>query len=977
MGIPATASALLFGHVPEGAYVIPASLSFSKAVYTRLARTPSSDGNAQTWTLSTWIKRADVASSTILFSAGTSNTFHFDIALYSDGRILVDSDAASRDTFRCATTTVLKDTASFYHLVFVFDSTEPIQEDRFKIYINGEREILTYSTNVRSNAETVCNRAYPHYIGGQRNSDNSLNFHGSVADLHFIDGEALLPTDFGETDDFGVWQAVRFGGAHGQNGYHLKFADNSSVEALGYDSVLGNHWTVSNLLNVAKPYSTRVGATAIGSSTSFNKPISYLFDGDENTYLEAVGADLSSMDTIIQIDFPADLQPSFTSKLSINVNRFSDGILRVGYNGNALQTVPSGSGFYTHTLATGSGTLSQIVVSLQRPNNSSISSPGIRRISLDNIDLLNQPFSNYRIDSPTNDYRERDDVGAASQVPSNYATLNPIGSGFRSQKVYLQNGNLSVSLGNSKYVTYAFVSTLAVTSGKYYFEAAALDNFSGNHSIGILEASRFVNGVDGNPQYSAANFGRFTDGWSYNSLDGDVYNNNNIISSVSSWRSNEVSCTIGCAFDADNHILRFYKNGVLQVTIPNIPLGTYCFAIGIANPSTKSARGFNFGVNFGQQPFLQAPPSNHLALCTANLPEPPIKNGEDHFHAKTYIGNGASQTISDMNSMGPDMVWIKSRSDGDHHILMDTVRGDTSLIRPNKAQKQEITDGTSEYITDFSNDGFTIFDQPRSPGDSCNQLDSSLVAWAWNSGSSTEDNLDGTLTSQVRASPVAGFSIVRYEGTGRPETVGHGLNTPPALYIIKRLTGNTGTRSQHFDWTTYTTAIDGGLDYLKLNRNYVSQASTLSVPTSSVFSISASDSLNKLGFFYISYCFSSVYMYSAVGTYTGFGPNPTTGDSNSTGPFVFLNFKPAFLLIKKVDVKTADWVIFDSARNSSNPVSSSIVVNSESGEKAGISTSFYSNGFQVHSEDINSKNHRYLYYAVAENPFSSNGGLAR
>jgi len=46
-------------------------------------------------------------------------------------------------------------------------------------------------------------------------------------------------------------------------------------------------------------------------------------------------------------------------------------------------------------------------------------------------------------------------------------------------------------------------------------------------------------------------------------------------------------------------------------------------------------------------------------------------------------------------------------------------------------------------------------------------------------GSSTVTNNDGTIESQVRANPSAGFSIVTYTGTGSNATVGHGLGVAP------------------------------------------------------------------------------------------------------------------------------------------------------------------------------------------------------
>jgi alpha-acetolactate decarboxylase len=60
-----------------------------------------------------------------------------------------------------------------------------------------------------------------------------------LADVHFIDGQALTPTSFGEFDaTTGVWNPKAYTGTYGTNGFHLDFADNSSNTAttLGKDT---------------------------------------------------------------------------------------------------------------------------------------------------------------------------------------------------------------------------------------------------------------------------------------------------------------------------------------------------------------------------------------------------------------------------------------------------------------------------------------------------------------------------------------------------------------------------------------------------------------------------------------------------------------------------------------------------------------------------------------------------------------------
>ena len=105
------------------------------------------------------------------------------------------------------TTQVFRDPSSFFHLVVAFDTTQSTANDRIKIYINGSQVTDFSSTNnPTQNDNTGVNSAADHRIGqgsGATYSGSSYAFNGYLADVHFIDGQALAPTDFGETDDNG------------------------------------------------------------------------------------------------------------------------------------------------------------------------------------------------------------------------------------------------------------------------------------------------------------------------------------------------------------------------------------------------------------------------------------------------------------------------------------------------------------------------------------------------------------------------------------------------------------------------------------------------------------------------------------------------------------------------------------------------------------------------------------------------------
>jgi hypothetical protein len=87
--------------------------------------------------------------------------------------------------------------------------------------------------------------------------DQSSFYDGYLAEFYQIDGQALSPTDFGEFDeDSGIWKPIRYTGSYGTNGFHLDFADSSS---LGNDvSGNNNNFTTTNLASTDQTTDTPI-----------------------------------------------------------------------------------------------------------------------------------------------------------------------------------------------------------------------------------------------------------------------------------------------------------------------------------------------------------------------------------------------------------------------------------------------------------------------------------------------------------------------------------------------------------------------------------------------------------------------------------------------------------------------------------------------------------------------------------------------
>ena len=120
----------------------------------------------------------------------------------------------------------------------------------------------------------------------------------------------------------------------------------------------------------------------------------------------------------------------------------------------------------------------------------------------------------------------------------------------------------------------------------------------------------------------------------------------------------------------------------------------------------------------------------------------------------------------------------------------------------------------------------------------------------------------------------------------------------------------------------------------------------------------------------IAYCFTPVEGYSAFGSYTGNG--------STDGPFIYTGFKVAFLVQKRTD-STGNWRIRDTKRGTYNAIEDVLYADTNASTITEDPYDFLSNGFKIRTSGPhnNASGGSYVYIAFAENPFSSNGGLAR
>jgi len=348
-----------------------------------------------------------------------------------------------------------------------------------------------------------------------------------------------------------------------------------------------------------------------------------------------------------------------------------------------------------------------------------------------------------------------------------------------------------------------------------------------------------------------------------------------------------------------------------------------------------------------------------------------IDDPSAYFQIALHSSANAATITNDGNSnLQPDLIWSKARGAAHNHGLYDSTRGVTKFLSSN-ATSAETTASSGFDLTSFNTDGFSTGN---------NQFNTicggtTYVAWQWKAnGGTTSTNNDGSVTSTVQANQDAGFSIVTFTSAASSGTgifsVGHGLGQTPAMVITKNRGGSAS------NWWTWHKGLTGG----NSNTSYIVALERITAEgsysnawgagmTSSVFGMqSGNTALASTD--YLAYCFAEKQGYSKFGSYVGNG--------NSNGPFIYTGFKPAFVIVKRID-STGDWVMYDSKRNPSNVVDKYLMPHNANAEATASSEliDFLSNGFKVRGtwNGFNASGGSIIYMAFAENPFVTSTGI--
>jgi len=572
----------------------------------------------------------------------------------------------------------------------------------------------------------------------------------------------------------------------------------------------------------------------------------------------------------------------------------------------------------------------------------------------------------------------------------NYCTLNPLAK--PPQFPAMAEGNLRTGDTNVGNFHQTVGSTIAASSGKWYWEIALNGTTYNSRSLGIAFASQLCayaptaqnamwNTTSDLKDYRAILIANSTTVTPCRSIAGTVTTATNI-TLPSTLTSTSVFMV---AMDITTGAIWFGLNGtwLKGATTAEIIAGTTTNAVytDIGSPSDSwtpavynyiGPAGYGWIANFGQRPFSYTPPTGFSALNTQNLPDATIKKGSEYFDIVTSTATVSTGTTVSSLSFSPGLMWRKNRNNVEQHYLVDAIRGTSTggFLSSNSTAAATGYPNSDGTLT-FNSNGYTITDTNWNAGEFYFNS-RTYVDWMWNAGDTTVTNTSGSITSQVRANPAAGFSIVTYTGNGTATaTIGHGLNAIPNMIITF---GRTGGATDHAVYHSSLTNASSSMLWLNSTGGATINAAywNSTAPTSTVFTGGATGNyVNNTGWTMVAYCFSAVAGYSKFGSYTGNG--------SADGPFVYCGFRPKFVLIRSTTA-ARDWLMYDTARGTYNVLSEGPLQPNTTGTPYGagyLGLDIVSNGFKLRESttNMNASGETHIFMAFAENPFKNS--LAR
>ena len=925
-----------------------------------LSRTPSSDGNRRTFSISVWVKRSALGGID-LFSTGSNSynqlswTFRFtsDDALYvyaSLAGISNDVVIASKAKFR--------DTSNWYHFMCAYDSTQATASNRVKLYANGSQLEIDTSFGNHSygnqNYDTSVNDATYVQRVGRFASVVANQFSGYMAEFNLIDGTALDPTSFGETKN-GVWIPKEISGlTYGTNGFRLTFADSSSLgdDTSGNgndyttngagstdvvaDSPTNNFCTYSNLYSWALTNTTLsegnlkstetgttfgvkgIGTIAVNSGKWYFETHPHLMgnafhanigviDVSEMTTTDGTGSDTGKFKAICYASYQGRKSAYGTG---VDSNITLDGLGQSAYGDSWGATDIIGvaldidnDAIYFSKNGTWQNSATSAEISAGTTTNSAYTGKlsGLTWTVAQGNGLNANNFGftlNAGQDPSFAGYLTGSDIG--TETPSEGAGVF---------KYAPPTGFLALCSANLSDTT---ISPNKSTQADDHFNTVL---YTGNGT------SQSITGVGFQPDWVWAKTRNDGSLWHF-LLDSSRGGNARLYSNGTGAESTSVNNIT--SFDSDG----FSVGSAVNLNKSSEPIVAWNWKAGGSAP-TKTYKVVVVSDSGNKYRFRNSADSATFAQSAVTL---------DLQEGGTYTFD-----LSD-SSMSGHPLRFSTTSDGTHGGGSEYTTGVTTNGTAGSS-------GATVTIT-VASSAPTLYYYCSNHSGMGGQIDTNTTFG--------QTNFDGSILSVEQASTDAGFSIVLYaSGSSGDKTIGHGLSSKPEFIISK-----SRDASSSYSWVVYHEDVASTVNkYLALNATDALSDNGTGIwgsafPTSTVFGITSGNGVNA-NTNCIAYCFHSVEGYSKFGTYTG--------NSSADGTFIYTGFRPAWIMVKKT-TGADDWIIHDNARSPFNVVNGLLEANTSDAEFSDDSCDFLSNGFKwrLNSGARNTSGQTYLYMAFSD-----------
>jgi hypothetical protein len=554
------------------------SCIFNDADNAYLSRTNDA-GDRDTFTISVWVKRCTLGAVQHIFDT-------YDGSSSNDGYIRFNADntislrLGSPSNMLYTTNQTFEGTSKWYHIMLSVNTNDSTAGDRAKLYVDGDR-ITSFSTqtNAGSGDNTQFNYSSATFsIGSTTNGSYDLD--GYLAEFNQVDGQALLPASFGETD------------------------------------TSTGRWVPSTV----KPYPTTTTSIAVTVvSSGGNK---YALDGVTQGTVTLIEGATYKFDQSDSSNSGHPLRFSTTSDGTHNSGtEFTSGVTTAG--------TPGSSGAYTEiTVPTGTATLyyycsSHSGMGGQANTQNQYGDNGFRLKFQDSSSLGDDTSGN------TNDFTATNLASTDQTTDSPTQNFNTFGS-FASG-TSASEGNLTISTGTTNGDTQCVGQAgFGVATGKWYWEAkittvgAGLygwkDDANAGGSQAVNTSSNGTHSTNNSAgMLSTGSSGSFSSGsWFIDGGYGDEVNYTTV-------STNDV---LMFAIDLDTGKGYCGKNGTwfnsANPANGTGEIGGCHFSNGI-NKFYPMARRLDSNsvaeYNFGQRSFAHTPPTGFSALQQDNMPE--------------------------------------------------------------------------------------------------------------------------------------------------------------------------------------------------------------------------------------------------------------------------------------------------------------------------------------------------------------------